>query len=281
LKENIMKKLILSLLLAATAAASAAPLDLIIGSSTTGTFYSVAQELKPLLEKRGWEVNIKVNGNCVKSQEEFQSTAKPAIEMLFNAYTVLPECSKSAPTANTWLINLTESQLALCARPGMDVVGAINAQQRTSIGSVTAYPKRIVLSLNPNFQYVPYASSGDLARGFLAGDVDIFITNMLRASKLVADGKARCTTVTGTTRALGAPAATQLFPTWSSNNTVQYYALTYKNLTPEQSAKLKRDLQVVLGGEEWAKFAEKSGYTLKPTLTPDEFNRSSKAWVRE
>lgn len=269
------------LLLVAATAVSAAPLDLIIGSSTTGTFYSVAQELKPLLEKRGWEINIKVNGNCVKSQDEFQSTTKPAMEMLFNAYTVLPECSKSAPTAKTWLINLTESQLALCARPGVDVVGAVNAQQRIAIGSVNAYPKRIVMTLNPNFQYVPYASSGELARGFLAGDVDIFITNMLRASKLVADGKARCTTVTGNTRALSAPPATQLFPTWSANNTVQYYALTHKNLTPEQSTKLKRDLQAVLGSEEWAKFAEKSGYALKPTLTPDEFNQSSNSWAKE
>lgn len=256
-------------------------IELIIPVKTSGTQYILSQNLKPLLENKGYSVDLQISGTCIKAGSDFQETKKPAAMLIFNAYSALPECKNSIPDNTTWVSNLTKSQLMICGRPGKDNLGIIKRKERATIGSVNVYPSKIVLTLNPNLKYVPYTSSGSLAQGFISGDTDLIITNSLRASKLVSNKQADCFIATGDKDHLGAVAATRLFPEWEYKNIFQLFSMMHKNMSDEMSSKFKEDIKEILSSKEWKDFADKSGYEIDISITPEFYNKSSVMWTRE
>jgi hypothetical protein len=276
-----MKFLLIVFLSFFAAAVYAKKIELIIPVKTSGTQYILSQELVPLLEEKGYTVDLKISGNCIKAGSDFNETKKPAAMLIFNAYSSLPECENSIPDDKTWVSNLTKSQIMICGKVGQDNLGIIKRKEKATIGSVNVYPSKIVLSLNPNLKYVPYTSSGSLAQGFISGDTDLLITNSLRASKLVKNNQAECFIATGNKDHLGATAATKLFPDWQYNSIFQLFSMMHKNMDDQDSAKFKKDIKEILTSDKWQEFTKKNGYDIDINITSEFYNRSSKLWSRE
>ena len=277
-----MKKIISFVLYFITSLALAnTTVDIIIPTKSAGTAYDVINELKPLLEKQGYNINMIMSGVCIKAQHDFYSTKNPTALFLFNAYTSFPECSKSAPTESSWASSLIISPIMICGKPGKDNLGILQRKESTTIASTSSYSPNIVKSLNPNFKYVPYAESGETARGFVAGDTEFIITNMLRATKLMKDGLADCVLVTGNDNMQGVTSAVKLFPNWKYNTIEQQYGLIYRNMNSTDSEQFKKAVKNAIASAEWKTFAEKNGYLLNPLITPASYNKSSKLWSRD
>lgn len=276
-----MKILIAALLSFSITSVHSKEIELIIPVKTSGTQYILSQHLKPLLENKGYIVDLKISGTCIKAGSDFQNTKKPAAMLIFNAYSALPECKNSIPDAHSWVSNLTKSQLMICGKVARDNLGIITRKEKATIGSVNVYPSSIVLSLNPNFKYVPYTSSGSLAQGFISGDTDLIITNSLRASKLVSKQQADCFIATGEKDHLGASAASNIFPDWEYKNIFQLFSMMHKNMDAEMSKQFKDDIREILLGKDWKDFTDKSGYEIDVSITSEFYNQSSKLWIRE
>ena len=277
-----MKKIIAIFLCLITSVSIANPtVDIILPTKSAGTAYDVISELKPLLEKQGYNVNMIMSGVCIKAQHDFYATKNPTALFLFNAYSSFPECSKSAPSNTSWVSSLTTSPIMICGKPGKDNLGILQRKESSTIASTSSYSPNIVKSLNPNFKYVPYAESGETARGFIAGDTEFIITNMLRATKLMKDGLADCVTVSGNDNIQGVVAATKLFPNWKYNAIEQQYGMIYRNMNPAEAEQFKKAVKTALASAEWKAFADRNGYILKPNITPEAYNNSSKLWSRD
>lgn len=253
----------------------------ILPVKTSATQYILSQEIKPLLEKKGYKIEVVVSGNCIKAANDFKNSKVPTAMFIFNAYASLPECSENIPTEKNWVSNLTKSQIMICGKPGKDNLGIIRRKEKATIGSVDIYPSKIGKTLNPNFKYVPYSSSGSLSQGFLAGDTDFIITNILRATELVKNNRAECIISTGKDNLLGATAATKLFPDWEYSELYQLFSMIQKNMSEVESKKFQSDIREVLLSAEFKSFADKNGYFLDFNITPSQFNRSAKLWSRD
>ena len=260
---------------------SAKEIDLIIPVKTSGTQYILSQELKPLLEEKGYIVNLKISGTCIKAGVDYKESKTSVAMLIFNAYSALPECENSIPDDKSWVINLTKSKLLICGRPGKDNLGIIRRKEKATIGSVNVYPPNIVLSLLPSLKYVPYKSSGSLAQGFISGDTDLLITNSFRASKLTENKQAECFITTGNENHLGAEAATKIFKEWKYNDMFQLFSMVHKNMTVDESRKFKKDMKDIVTGDKWRAFAVKNGYDIDIDVTSDFYNKSSKLWSRD
>jgi hypothetical protein len=255
-------------------------LDFVISSKIGGTQYLLYEQLKPLMEEKGYKINVVVPGNCVKSGVEFLRSEKPTLLVVFNSYLALEECSDIQPNRFNWVVNLTKSQLMICEQPGYEFLKKLKSNERIPVGSVNVYPPAILESLDSDISYVPYKTSGALVRGFLANDVNVIITNSLRASQLVKKRQADCVLATGDRSHLGAPAATSLLPDWDHAEIYQLFAVLQKNVPQKMLGKLRQDMKALLLDPRWQQFASASGYDVDPTLTPMVFTESSRLWAR-
>jgi hypothetical protein len=279
-----MKTLLLTLLLCLVNATSFAidkSVEIIVPTKTSGTGYDIAVELKPLLEKRGYIVNLVMSGTCTKAQSDFYSTSKQSTLLLFNAWSALPECDKSIPTNASWVANLVTGPAMICGKPGKDNLGIIKRKEVVTIASTSVYAPSIVKSLNPNFKYVPYPESGGTVRGFTAGDTEFIITNMIRSTKLMKDGIADCFVVTGREAINGVQPATKLFPQWKYNLLELNLALMQRNMPRDIAEQFTKDIRELLVTPEWRAFADRNGYTINQTMTSDQYNNSLLLWGRD
>lgn len=252
--------------------------EFILPVKSNATQYILAQEIKPLLEKKGYIIDINVSGNCIKAGKDFKESKTPSAMFIFNAYSALPECKDTIPNNQNWVYNLTKSKLFICGKTEFDHIQIIKNKEIHTIGSVDIYPSSIIKTLNPNFKYVPYNSSGALVRGYLAGDTDFLITNVLRATDLVKNNRAKCSIVTGNQDLLGATAASKIFPNWAYANTFQLFSLVHTNFNKEQSEKFKKDIKDILNSNEFTSFAEKNGYEIDLSINADNYIKSSNLW---
>ena len=239
------------------------------------------QVISPVLIKEGIKVNTELTGNCAKGYQQFSETTKPTVMLMYNGYIATAECPLNV-TKDTLVSTVLSGVIAVCAKPGFEnPIDAIRQQKSVTIGLGGAdYPIPVVKNLNANFKPVVYSSSGDLVRGFAAGDTDFIMTNMLRAGRLMEAGKANCVATTSTEVVLGVAPGTKVFPNWKYNSSMtQIFAIVGRNLSEQDMKNVRAAVGKAVASPEWQAIATKGGYSTDASIPAEVVVETSKVWA--
>jgi hypothetical protein len=277
---NVLNFLFLSI--AVTSAASAYEIDLIVPAPPGRLEGDFERAITPQLQANGFTVNVIVAGSCAKGYSLFKNSKKPTVTIASSMLVSSEECPLDVKQNNFMLTNILSGVVAICARPDIkDPTSLILLKKSVSIGLGGGdWPKPVVANLNPNFKMAVYSSSGDLAKGFAAGDTDFIITNMVRAGALMEAGRANCIATTSNTVLKNIPPAHKVFPNWKySSSLTQNYAMIGANLTPVQEVKLRQSLDIIRRSPSWQAIAQKGDYNVEDNITRDMFTETSHVWA--
>lgn len=275
------KKLgLLGMMLCAVGLVGAQTIDFILPSGPGGISFRVQQLLTPDLEK-AVKVNTIIAGNCAKGHSMFEKTTDPTIMIAYNGFASAVECPLVANPKDLY-VSLFTGPVAVCANPSFkDPVDAIIKRRVVSVGLGGGdWSQPVIANLNPSFKQVVYPSSGALLKGFAAGDTDFIVSSLIRATALMDAGKAVCLANTGKTTINNMPPASQVFPDWKYNNKlVTTFVVVGKNLTADQTAKIRQTIDSTMLTETVQAILNKDGLTQRKDISFNEFIESSKVWA--
>jgi tripartite-type tricarboxylate transporter receptor subunit TctC len=277
-----MKKYLLASLLAwFSVSASAQTIDFIVPDQPGRLTHDVEQLLTPHLVAAGYRVNTIIANNCHKGHRLFEQTNKPTLMIVYNGYISTAECGFTI-TDTTLISSLFQSPVVICSRPDIqDAIGVLRRRESVSLGlGGSDWPKPVVLALNPNFRIAVYNSSGDLARGFAAGDTDFIITNTVRASDLIKSERAKCLATTHTAEFQSIESAARVFENWQYNRDLtQIWAVAGHNITDQERQKIKGLIIDAMKTPAWKNLADRSGINIDHGIDNTTLYRTSKTWA--
>lgn len=249
-----------------------------VAGNPGGTVFEISNELKQHLLKFNYDVHLEVSGNCISAQKQFLDAKHPALLLSFNAMAAHEECSMIVPTKDSLVSNLFSARLLFCGRPEKNNLQIIKSNQKTLVGLSADYPKTMVTSLGNNIKSVTYQNSGAILAGFLAGDIDFFISNFSRGKQLMQQNKATCFAVTGDKSFSGVPPAMQVFPEWKYNDTLWLKAIIQNNFSKEEKELLTSHIQQISKSQDWQDYAKKNNFVTDTAIGYEVFVNSLKNW---
>jgi hypothetical protein len=256
-------------------------ITMFIGSRPGGNMFDQSQLLADHLRSQGYTVNIEVVGSCNKAQSGMANHKDRSIMVVFNAFAKLPGCEDTMPNSNNYVANLLTFPLMFCSRPDLDVNAIIRDQRPATVAGIKSNPAVIATSLNSKFKYVPYANSGAASQGFLAGDTDIIMTTVPKASELVSAGKARCSVTTAAKPMLGADPASRLYGQWAYRDLVAAVGVIQKGFSNKEIESLRKAVRGISGSKAWHQYAEKTESDINVDFSLDRFQRTSEQWAQQ
>lgn len=276
-----LKNLSAALLISVAAVAGAQDIEFVVPDQLGRLNHDFERVITPALESQGFRVRTVMAGNCGRGYARFQETQSPTVTLAYNGYVSTDECR--LPLRDQDLVaTVAQGPVVVCARPDVtDSVARIARRETVTIGVGGGdWPRPVILDLNPGFRIVPYSSSGDLARGFMAGDTQYIITNMLRAQTLVRSGHARCLATTSNAVTAGIPPARTVWPHWQwAGDLQQAWALLARNLTDQDRVRLSEAMARVLTSDPWLELVSRAEFQTT-SMTAQEFVKSSRVWAQ-
>jgi len=187
-----MKKFV-TMVLATIFSASvvAQEIDVIISGKQGGSSYARTMKLAEFLETKGYEVNLIKSFNIRKALRHFEGTKNPTAMAAFDAAWV--EAPDAAPLAPEHVgVIEYESPLYICGTPGTD--GKSKLSWRADYpASLEGFVGQV---METKIIPIPYDSGGAELEALIAGDTNLMVTSLKRASKAVAAGF-ECSYTTG------------------------------------------------------------------------------------
>lgn len=280
MKSKLVKFIVASAA-ALTLSAQATEVVFNIPSQAGRILQEFEQAVSPVLVQEGIKVNTELTGNCAKGYKVFSETDKPTIMMVYNGYLASEECKLNVTDENL-VSTVLSGVVAVCARPDIkNPVDVIRQQKSATIGLGGAdWPVPVIKNLNANFKPVVYSSSGDLAKGFAAGDTDFIITNMLRAARLMDAGKANCVATTSTEVVRGIEPGNKVFPQWKyASSMTQYWAVVGRNLSEQDMKNIRAAVNKAVVGAELKAIADKGAFNTDSSISAKVVAESAAIWA--
>lgn len=249
-----------------------------VAGNPGGLNFEVSNELKQHLLNLNYDLDLEISGNCINAQKQFLDEKRPALLLVFNGMAAHEDCSKIVPTKNSLASNIFFQRLLFCGRPEKDNLQIIKSNQKAMVGLGSEYPKTMVTSLGSNIKTVTYQNSGAIVAGFLAGDIDFFISNFSRGTQLMQQNKATCFAVTGDKSHFGVPPALQVLPEWKYNDTLYLMAIIQNNFSEEEKKLLISHIKQINNSQNWQNYAKKNNFVTDTAIGHEVFVNSLKNW---
>lgn len=213
--------------------------------SSTGTYQAMLRLIADGLEKKGWNLDVKITGNAKLSREVFETTKSPfllAWGTENNSSKTDPHYLK--PPGEHNLVGFSHRAPGYFCSFNKDISESDFTTRKLKIGIVN--DKATVNWLNSwmhaighQHQLVSYRGSGDVEIGASSGEVDVLLSS--RGAQLLTNGTVKCFFNTGQQTMMGVPSLQSKFPAFKDSTIGFGFYIISKNLSAQQLDKLRKD----------------------------------------
>lgn len=246
--KNILISTVAALSIIGTSAAADNKFSLNVATGNSGMTAAMIPSVVEGFEKRGFDINATMAGDCVNSKRLFEGSDEPTVAFWSNIDISSNElCDIGFPSESNFLNMVWHAPEYFCAKD--DPVAALN-ENSTKIGIPLELPDAFVNALekhNPKLKIVRYTSSGDMENAIVANEIDALIST--RGPIMQKNGLVSCKYVTDT----GADSEHDSLGEAIGDESLNYAYALYAhvvNVDPEMKNDIREAFQEILSSEE-------------------------------